>query len=1171
MRKIISLILALSMLVSFALPMTIGASANTGGVVLSVSEATGQAGDIVDITVNVNADSGMVGMTLSLVYDPAKLEFQMPTGNAAAIRNAFTTGTLCAGIISMFSANHLVADSKVKVSITLDEEIFGDGSLAKFRFLIKDSWYGDTPLTLVQAPTDTVIIDDALGNIPFSTVAGKISVPAPTYQITFDANGGVGGEVQTVTEGDTPVPPTVTRTGYTFEGWSPTIAPAAADATYTAQWTKVVTLTVSDASGGVGDIVDVFVNVDAGSGMVGMTLSLVYDPAKLEFQMPTGNAAAIRNAFTTGTLCEGIISMFSANHLVADSKVKVSITLDEEIFGAGSLAKFRFLIKDGWTGDTPLTLVKAPTDTVIIDDSLANIPFVTEDGKVTFVAVTYQITFDANGGSGGEVQTVNQGSIPAPPTVSRPGYTFAGWTPTIVAATADTTYTAQWTINAYEITFDANGGEGGEVVNVNFGTVPVAPIVTREGYSFAGWTPDIVEATEDATYTAQWTINQYTITLDANGGICPVGSITQDFGTQVSNPPDPTRTGYYFTGWNPTVPTVMPAENTTCVAQWTPNSYMVVFNANGGTGYMADQPIEFDDSAALQANMYTFVGRTFTGWNTAADGSGDAYADGADYTMVTEGATLYAQWALNTYQITFDANGGTGGAVLTVPYGTVPVPPIVERTGYSFVDWDPTPVVEATQDAIYTAQWVANQYTITFDSDGGSAVAPITQDYNTAVTAPANPTKAGYTFAGWLPVVPTTMPASNTTCVAQWTVNQYTITFDSDGGSAVAPITQDFGTAVTAPANPTKTGYTFAGWLPVVPTTMPASNTTCVAQWTVNQYTITFDSAGGSAVAPITQDFGTAVTAPANPTKAGYTFAGWLPVVPTTMPASNTTCVAQWTVNTYQIIFDATGGEGGEVQTVDYGTLPVAPTVTRTGYAFAGWTPEIVAATEDATYTAQWTINTYQITFDANNGTGTSVQTVNHGDVPVAPTVTRTGYTFNGWTPAIVAATANATYTAQWTINTYQITFNANGGEGGEVQTVNYGTVPVPPTVTQAGFTFNGWTPEIVAATEDTTYTATWLINYTVTFNSNGGTAVAPIIVPFGGIINKPEPDPTKAGNTFAGWFWDEGLTNEVQWPITIPDDQPASGVKASAQDTNPQLELVLYAGVGTEHLRDYL
>ena len=278
------------------------------------------------------------------------------------------------------------------------------------------------------------------------------------------------------------------------------------------------------------------------------------------------------------------------------------------------------------------------------------------------------------------------------------------------------------------------------------------------------------------------------------------------------------------------------------------------------------------------------------------------------------------------------------------------------------------------------------------------------------------------------------------------------------------------------------------------------------------------------------------------------------------MPASNTTCVAQWTVNTYQIIFDATGGEGGEVQTVDYGTLPVAPTVTRTGYAFAGWTPEIVAATEDATYTAQWTINTYQITFDANNGTGTSVQTVNHGDVPVAPTVTRTGYTFNGWTPAIVAATANATYTAQWTINTYQITFNANGGEGGEVQTVNYGTVPVPPTVTQAGFTFNGWTPEIVAATEDTTYTATWLFNYTVTFNSNGGTAVAPIIVPFGGIINKPEPDPTKAGNTFAGWFWDEGLTNEVQWPITIPDDQPASGVKASAQDTNPQLELVLYA-----------
>ena len=132
------------------------------------------------------------------------------------------------------------------------------------------------------------------------------------------------------------------------------------------------------------------------------------------------------------------------------------------------------------------------------------------------------------------------------------------------------------------------------------------------------------------------------------------------------------------------------------------------------------------------------------------------------------------------------------------------------------------------------AQWAVNQYTLTFDTNGGSTIAPITQDYGTAITAPADPTKTGYTFAGWTPVIPSTMPAENMTVKAQWTVNQYTLTFDTNGGSAIAPITQDYGTAITAPADPTKTGYTFAGWIPVIPTTMPAENMTIKAQWRYN-------------------------------------------------------------------------------------------------------------------------------------------------------------------------------------------------------------------------------------------------------------------------------------------------------------------------------------------------
>ena len=132
------------------------------------------------------------------------------------------------------------------------------------------------------------------------------------------------------------------------------------------------------------------------------------------------------------------------------------------------------------------------------------------------------------------------------------------------------------------------------------------------------------------------------------------------------------------------------------------------------------------------------------------------------------------------------------------------------------------------------------------------------------------------------------------TITAKWKVNQYKITFDTAGGSDIASITQDYGTAITAPTNPTREGYTFIGWDKAIPATMPAENMTIKAKWKVNSYTITFDTAGGSEIAPITQDYGTAITAPANPAREGYTFMGWDKAIPATMPAENVTIKAQW-------------------------------------------------------------------------------------------------------------------------------------------------------------------------------------------------------------------------------------------------------------------------------------
>ena len=398
-----------------------------------------------------------------------------------------------------------------------------------------------------------------------------------------------------------------------------------------------------------------------------------------------------------------------------------------------------------------------------------------------------------------------------------------------------TKLTAQWTAPTYAVTLNTNGGtiNSGNVTSYTYGvgaTLPTAGDMTYTGHTFVGWydnenlTGSPVTAiggteTGNKEYWAKWEINQYTITFDANGG-SEIAPITQDYGTKITTPADPTRKGYTFKGWDKEIPKTMPAEN----------------------------------------------------------------------------MTVKAQWEINQYTITFDTAGGSEIAPITQDYGTnITAPADPTREGYTFIGWDrDIPEIMPAENITVTAQWKINRYTITFDTAGGSEIAPITQDYGTQIAAPANPTRKGYTFKGWDKEIPETMPSENITVKAQWEINQYTIAFDTNGGSEIAPITQDYGTAITAPADPTRKGYTFKGWDKEIPKTMPAENMTVKAQWEINQYTITFDTAGGSEIAPITQDYGTNITAPADPTREGYTFIGWDRDIPVTMPAENITLKARW-------------------------------------------------------------------------------------------------------------------------------------------------------------------------------------------------------------------------------------------------------------------------------------
>ena len=262
-------------------------------------------------------------------------------------------------------------------------------------------------------------------------------------------------------------------------------------------------------------------------------------------------------------------------------------------------------------------------------------------------------------------------------------------------------------------------------------------------------------------------------------------------------------------------------------------AYMTTIYANGGEVY---GEVHLNQSSKITClaednGITAFKGKTVIGGTSSVNPSH------VDWGLFYGGLDIYGN---TTGVIVTYKDGDSEYAKQVLPSGTLATRPDAPAAtpGCTFGGWNKADGTawdyasdKVTDNITLYAKWAANTYTITFDTAGGSEIAPITQDYGTVITAPKAPTREGYTFIGWDKEIPTTMPAENMTVTAQWEINQYTITFDTNGGSEIAPITQDYGTAITAPANPTREGYTFIGWDMEIPTTMPAENITLKAKW----------------------------------------------------------------------------------------------------------------------------------------------------------------------------------------------------------------------------------------------------------------------------------------------------------------------------------------------------
>jgi uncharacterized repeat protein (TIGR02543 family) len=595
------------------------------------------------------------------------------------------------------------------------------------------------------------------------------------------------------------------------------------------------------------------------------------------------------------------------------------------------------------------------------------------------------------------------------------GNAGASYSPT--GATTSLTIYAKWSASTIEVAFNPKGGSPGGKANVSVGSelsAPTAP--TRSGYTFSGWalTTDGTPITFSPTYTvsqtsnftlyAIWSANTLTVTLNYQDG--RTDSTTSVLvGSNLNRPTSPTRSGYTFSGWSTTSSgstIVFPyaheqSDNFMIYAIWTvdPSYFTVTFNSGGGSGSMADQVA--NSATNLTLNTFTRTGHNFTGWYTEPNGKGTPYADGASFAF-TSNTTLFATWIFSGYVVSFDTQGGNSLNEVVLNNGSsISTPTEPTKSGSTFSGWSVTssgstltfPYTPATfSDLTLYAIWSTPTFTVTFDSNGGTAVGNQSTTVGGTLTEPSAPTKSGYIFMGWTkkdddPAVnfPFTHGASsNFTLYAIW-INSYTITFDPRGGNSVSPITVLIGASTAAPTPPIRDTYTFNGWwtevsggTQVVFPYTPSENITLRAQWLPNFFSVVFDSQGGSVLNSIQLSTNSLIDTPTASIRSGYRLLGWsldkagslinFPYNPNNAP---TQLFAIWQLITnVTVTFESNGGVGSMVSQVanTSSTLSVN-TYTRSGFSFTGWNTSVngsgTAYLDSATYDFSADLTLYAI------------------------------------------------------------------------------------------------------------------------------------------------------------------------------------------------------------------
>ena len=559
------------------------------------------------------------------------------------------------------------------------------------------------------------------------------------------------------------------------------------------------------------------------------------------------------------------------------------------------------------------------------------------------------------------------------------------------------------------------------------------------------------------------------ITFNANGGSGTMSYQTVTVGVQsILNECTFTRDGYMFAGWATSVGgtteytdgasiTVNTENAVSLYAIWVPNSNSLIFNANGGSGYMESVSIETNQTIALPANAFTKSGYTFAGWSDVQGGD-VKYTDSGSFKMTSSASvTLYAVWTANTNSVVLKANNGTNNET-TINLKTDETKNLPTNTftkvGYTFVGWSSSSngSVEYADGASFTmgdssvtlyAIWEANNNSIIFNANGGSGTMSAQQaKTNEKVNLNQNTfTREGYTFAGWATsssgnaayadqAAYTVGTNAEYTLYAVWIKAAYTITYHMNGGSnnISNPAGYDVTDATITLANPERDGYTFLGWFSESTfqnrvTSIPTGSTgnkAFYASWSANTNTINFNANGGSGNMSAQQaktDEVINLTQNAF-TRDGYTFKGWSTSANGTIvyadkteytmgSNASVTLYAVWEANTntaYIVKHHQQNIDNDQYTLIDtqtlYGTTDSSVTPsTKTYTGFVSPTTQTITILPDGSAIVDYYYNRQivTLTFVTNGGDAIDSISRKYGSTVILPDATKYGYTFGGW------------------------------------------------------------------------------------------------------------------------------------------------------------------------------